>query len=77
MDAHNEEPLYVVGRPIKVDYAPERTEATPEPYHKLYISSFNKGEEALREAFASYGDRVTDVHISTFVLSHKFRMSNQ
>jgi hypothetical protein len=75
-EAHIDEPLYVVGRAIKLDYAPARSNrGDPAPYHRLYISDFNKDEQTLREAFASYGDKLVDVHLCTFVLSYNFRLS--
>ncbi|KIM89869.1 hypothetical protein PILCRDRAFT_84711 [Piloderma croceum F 1598] len=62
-EAHSDEPLYMVGRAIRLNYAPKREASDTPPYHKLYISDFPKDEQALRKAFASYVDKITDVHM--------------
>jgi RNA recognition motif-containing protein len=75
-EAHNDQPLYLIGRAIKLDYAPRRELPPPEPYHKLYVADFTKGEPALRKVFDGYEDKIIDVHMCMFVLSHNFRMLN-
>lgn len=64
-EAHQEEPLFIVGRTVRVDYAPQRNPVTTEPYHKLYIYDFPHDEQTLRELFKSYDSSILSVFMST------------
>lgn len=66
-EAHAEQPLYMVGRGIRLDYAPPITRSALEPYHKLYVSSFSEDEEKLREHFSEFDANIIDVFLSTSV----------
>jgi len=66
-EANNEEPLCIVGRNVKVDYAPSQNKLVLAPYHKLYVHGFPKDEESLRAAFGKFDANVIDVHLCTHV----------
>jgi len=63
VEAHNEEPFYIVGRDIRLDYAPPLSNLVSEPYHKLYLYDFQKDEEHLREMFNKFSDNIVGVHL--------------
>lgn len=62
-----DEPLFVVGRTVRVDYAPARQRVVSEPYHKLYVYDFTSDEHALRAAFKDYDSNILSVHMSTYL----------
>ena len=68
-EAHRDEPLYIVGRLVRMDYAPPQ-QAVDKPYHKLFVSDFHKDERTLEQMFAKFDTNVLSVNLCTFILSH-------
>jgi hypothetical protein len=66
-EAHAEQPLYIVGRGVRLDYAPTVSRASLEPYHKLYVFDFPEDEEKLREQFSEFDTNILDVHMRTSI----------
>ncbi|KAJ7194971.1 hypothetical protein GGX14DRAFT_505309 [Mycena pura] len=62
-----EEPLYMLDRNVRVDYAPTRRTSTNPPSHKLYFYDFRGTEDALRSALKEFGSSV----------QHTFFLRNQ
>jgi RNA recognition motif-containing protein len=47
-ESYAEEPLYMLDRNVRIDYAPVRPTAKNPPSHKLYFYDYRGNEEALR-----------------------------
>ncbi|KAF9468370.1 hypothetical protein BDZ94DRAFT_1318032 [Collybia nuda] len=61
-----EEPMYIMDRDVRVDYAPVRTRAVQEPYHKLFFQNFEGDETMLRNAAQEFESSI----LSVFFLKH-------
>ncbi|KAJ7748567.1 hypothetical protein B0H16DRAFT_1888340 [Mycena metata] len=57
-----EEPLYMLDRNIRVDFAPERPTAANPPTNKLYFYDFRGNEETLRTALAEFEGSIVKAH---------------
>ncbi|KAJ7722943.1 hypothetical protein B0H16DRAFT_1251690, partial [Mycena metata] len=57
-----EEPLYMLDRNIRVDFAPERPTAANPPINKLYFYDFRGNEETLRTALAEFEGSIVKAH---------------
>ncbi|KAF8889134.1 hypothetical protein BD779DRAFT_420960 [Infundibulicybe gibba] len=66
MESAAEEPIYIMDRNARVDYAPPRAEIVHEPFHKLYFYDFRGDEAALRESVKEFERSV----VSTYFLKH-------
>ena len=66
-ETHNDSPLYLIGRGIRVDYAPPQIRTATEPYHKLYVHDFPRGEQDLRDMFVKYDANVLSVYLCTSI----------
>ncbi|KAJ6620432.1 hypothetical protein B0H10DRAFT_1791829 [Mycena sp. CBHHK59/15] len=49
-----EEPLYMLDRNVRIDYAPTRKSANNPPFHKLYFYDYRGNEESLRLALQEF-----------------------
>jgi len=63
IEAHTEQPFYITGRDVKVDYASSVANLVMEPYHKLYVHEFERDEEHLREMFAKFDANIVRVYL--------------
>lgn len=61
VDSINEEPMYIMDRDIRVDFAPVRTPVAPEPYHKLFFQNFEGDEIMLRDAAQEFESSIISV----------------
>ncbi|KAK7029907.1 hypothetical protein R3P38DRAFT_3266760 [Favolaschia claudopus] len=57
-----EEPLYMLDRNIRVDYAPTRPTGNNPPSHRLYFYDYRGNEEALRTALNEFETSIQRVH---------------
>ncbi|KAJ7468759.1 hypothetical protein FB451DRAFT_1136991 [Mycena latifolia] len=57
-----EEPLYMLDRNVRIDYAPVRAPARNPPSHKLYFYDYRGDEEALRLTLNAYETSIQRVH---------------
>ncbi|KAJ7656217.1 hypothetical protein B0H17DRAFT_1337985 [Mycena rosella] len=57
-----EEPLYLLDRNVRVDYAPSRQQSSNPPTHKLYFFDFRGNEEALRAALMEFETSIQTMH---------------
>ncbi|KAJ7145683.1 hypothetical protein C8R44DRAFT_689743 [Mycena epipterygia] len=61
-ESFTEEPLYMLDRNVRVDYAPVRPTSTNPPSHRLYFFDFRGTEEALRSALNEYETSIQRLH---------------
>ncbi|KAJ7250597.1 hypothetical protein C8J57DRAFT_1187956 [Mycena rebaudengoi] len=66
-DSYTEEPLYMLDRNLRIDYAPARPTAANPPSHKLYFFDYRGNEEALRTVLKEFESSVQ----STFFLRNQ------
>ncbi|KAJ6542852.1 hypothetical protein B0H19DRAFT_1172218 [Mycena capillaripes] len=57
-----EEPLYMLDRNIRVDYAPVRPTSSNPPTHRLYFYDYRGNEEALRTALNEFETSIQRLH---------------
>lgn len=57
-----EEPLYMLDRNVRVDYAPVRPTSTNPPTHRLYFYDYRGNEEALRGALNEFETSIQRIH---------------
>ncbi|KAJ7166685.1 hypothetical protein C8R46DRAFT_996356 [Mycena filopes] len=57
-----EEPLYMLDRNVRVDFAPERPTVANPPSNKLYFYDFRGNEEMLRTALAEFEGSIVKAH---------------
>ncbi|KAJ7500750.1 hypothetical protein B0H11DRAFT_2155416 [Mycena galericulata] len=57
-----EEPLYMLDRNVRVDYAPLRPTSNNPPSHKLYFFDFRGNEEALRLGLKDFETSIQRMH---------------
>ncbi|KAJ7178717.1 hypothetical protein C8R43DRAFT_871717 [Mycena crocata] len=57
-----EEPLYMLDRTLRIDYAPQRPTATNPPNHKLYFFDYRGNEEALRLSLKEFESSIQRLH---------------
>lgn len=72
MEAHNDAPLFIGDRELRLDYAQGAPERTPSlPNNKLFFKGFEGTQEELREALGELGQGCNDVFLRAFPpLSH-------
>lgn len=61
VDSINEEPLYILDRDVRVDFAPVRAPVNVEPYHKLFFQNFEGDEQMLRDAAEEFQSSILSV----------------
>jgi len=61
-ESFHEEPLYMLDRNVRVDYAPVRPTSNNPPSHRLYFFDFRGTEEALRSALNEYETSIQRIH---------------
>ncbi|KAJ7085388.1 hypothetical protein B0H15DRAFT_950996 [Mycena belliarum] len=61
-DSFAEEPLYLLDRTIRVDYAPARPTIVHPPSHKLYFHDFRGDDAALRLALKEFENSIQHVY---------------
>ncbi|KAJ7657777.1 hypothetical protein DFH06DRAFT_990628 [Mycena polygramma] len=67
-ESFQEEPLYMLDRNIRVDYAPARPTSQNAPSHRLYFYDYRGNEEALRTALNEFETSIQRLH---FLRSHQ------
>jgi nucleolin len=63
LEAHKQEPFFIGGRSVRLDYAPPPNRVATQPYHKLYIYDFPKDEASLRMAFKDFDETIMSVSL--------------
>ncbi|KAJ7726253.1 hypothetical protein DFH07DRAFT_714326, partial [Mycena maculata] len=57
-----EEPLFMLDRNVRVDYAPARPTSANPPSHKLYFFDYRGSEESLRETMRDFETSIQRTH---------------
>lgn len=64
-----EEPLYMLDRNLRVDYAPVRPTSTNPPTHRLYFYDYRGNEEALRTSLNDFETSIQRVYFCASLFS--------
>jgi hypothetical protein len=56
-----EEPMYIMDRDLRIDFAPGRKPASVVPYHKLFFDGFPGTEAELRAATREFESSIISV----------------
>lgn len=69
VDSAFQEPIYLAGRDLRVDFAAgvrDRQPVTVQPSQKLYFSGLAGDESVIRTAFRQFGESIVDIYLCMF-----------